>query len=144
MDEQKKQIADRVQKANNILVTVSNNPSVDQLAACIGLTIALNKLDKHATAVFSGNVPSTIEFLNPGETSSFLLIRAKPISCATRSKTALSESLLLRIKPVFLIRISILAKVTLMLMLCLRLVLRNKKISTRQSLRMAASCTTPR
>src|SRR5262249_55474563 len=37
-------------------------------AACIGLTLALNKLDKHATAVFSGSVPSTIEFLKPEET----------------------------------------------------------------------------
>ncbi len=66
--EQKQQIADRLKEANNILVTVSSNPSVDQLAACIGLTIALNKLGKHATAVFSGDVPSTIEFLQPEKT----------------------------------------------------------------------------
>ncbi len=64
----KKQIVDRLQTANSILVTVSNNPSVDQLAACIGLTLALNKLDKHATAVFSGAIPDTIEFLKPEET----------------------------------------------------------------------------
>lgn len=62
------QIADRLKEANNVLVTVSNNPSVDQLAACIGLTLLLNKLGKHATAVFSGNIPSTIEFLKPEET----------------------------------------------------------------------------
>lgn len=67
MDTQK-QVIDRLKQANNVLVTVSNNPSVDQLAACIGLSLALNKLDKHATAVFSGKVPSTIEFLEPGET----------------------------------------------------------------------------
>ncbi len=66
--DQKVAIADRLKQANNILVTVSNNPSVDQLAACIGLTLALNKMDKHATAVFSGNVPSTIEFLQPEKT----------------------------------------------------------------------------
>lgn len=58
----------RLTDANNVLVTVSNNPSVDQLAACIGLTIALNKKDKHATAVFSGAVPSTIDFLEPEKT----------------------------------------------------------------------------
>lgn len=68
MDNQKQQVVERLQQANNILVTVSNNPSVDQLAACIGLTVALNKMGKHATAVFSGNVPSTIEFLQPERT----------------------------------------------------------------------------
>ncbi|HUC90282.1 MAG TPA: hypothetical protein VMR45_05765 [Patescibacteria group bacterium] len=66
--DQQQALADRLKQANNILVTVSNNPSVDQLAACIGLTLALNKLNKHATAVFSGTVPSTIEFLQPDKT----------------------------------------------------------------------------
>lgn len=66
--DQKLQIAERIKQANNILVTVSNNPSVDQLAACIGLTLTLNKMGKHATAVFSGAVPSTIEFLQPEKT----------------------------------------------------------------------------
>ena len=68
MDNQKQQVIERLQQANNILVTVSNNPSVDQLSACIGLTLALNKSGKHATAVFSGNIPSTIEFLQPEQT----------------------------------------------------------------------------
>ena len=66
--DQKQEIAERIKKANNVLVTVSNNPSVDQLAACIGLTLAFNKLGKHATAVFSGAVPNTIEFLEPEKT----------------------------------------------------------------------------
>jgi hypothetical protein len=61
----KQQIVDRVKQAENILVTVSANPSVDQLAACIGLSLLLNKMGKSATAVFSGKVPSTIEFLQP-------------------------------------------------------------------------------
>src|SRR5580700_3980572 len=68
MDSQKQQIVDRLKQANNILVTVSNNPSVDQLSACIGMTLALNKMKKHATAVFSGAVPSIIEFLQPEKT----------------------------------------------------------------------------
>jgi hypothetical protein len=68
MDQQKQQIVEKLQAANNILVTVSNSPSVDQLAACIGLTLALNKLGKHATAVFSGQVPNTIDFLKPQDT----------------------------------------------------------------------------
>ncbi len=62
------ELADRLKSANNILVTVSRNPSVDQLAACLGLTILLNKMNKHSVAVFSGQVPSTIEFLKPAET----------------------------------------------------------------------------
>ena len=66
--DQKQQIAEKIKQVNNILVTVSTNPSVDQLAACIALALALNKLGKHATAVFSGDIPSTIEFLKPEET----------------------------------------------------------------------------
>lgn len=68
MDEHKQQVAQRIKEANNILVTVSANPSVDQLAACIGITLALNKMGKHGTAVFSGEVPSILEFLHPEET----------------------------------------------------------------------------
>jgi hypothetical protein len=68
MDDATAQLTDKLRTANNILVTVSRDPSVDQLAACLGLTLLLNKQGKHAAAVFSGNVPSTIEFLKPEET----------------------------------------------------------------------------
>lgn len=68
MDSAKSQLITKLQEANNILVTVSRNPSVDQLSACLGLTLMLNKMGKHAAAVFSGEVPSTIEFLAPEET----------------------------------------------------------------------------
>ncbi len=61
-------VATKLAQANNILVTVSNNPSVDQLSAAIGATLILNKLNKHATSVFSGQVPSTLEFLQPEKT----------------------------------------------------------------------------
>lgn len=64
----KKQIVDKIREAQNILITVSNDPSIDQLAAAIGLTLVVNKLGKHGTAVFSGKIPSTIEFLRPEET----------------------------------------------------------------------------
>lgn len=64
----KQQVVERIKQANNILVTVSNNPSVDQLAACIGMTLFLNKLNKHATAVYSGATPPAIEFLQPEKT----------------------------------------------------------------------------
>jgi nanoRNase/pAp phosphatase (c-di-AMP/oligoRNAs hydrolase) len=68
MDDAKKQLVDKLNSSNNILVTVSRNPSVDQLASCIGLTLLLNKQGKHAAAVFSGIVPSTLEFLQPEDT----------------------------------------------------------------------------
>lgn len=64
----RQQVAGQLVGANNVLVTVSNNPSVDQLAAAIGTTLVLNKMGKHATAVFSGEVPSTIGFLQPEKT----------------------------------------------------------------------------
>src|SRR6266404_2649722 len=64
----KQQIAERVKQASKFLVTVNANPTVDQLAACIGLTLLLNKMGKHATAVFSCRAPSTIEFLQPDKT----------------------------------------------------------------------------
>jgi hypothetical protein len=68
MDDAKQQLIDKLKSSNNILVTVSRNPSVDQLASCIGLTLLLNKQGKHAAAVFSGKVPSTLEFLQPDDT----------------------------------------------------------------------------
>ena len=64
----KQQVVERLKQAANVLVTVKSNPNVDELAAAIGLTLMLNKLDKHTTAVFSGEVPSTLEFLKPDET----------------------------------------------------------------------------
>jgi len=67
-NQQKQQVLEQVKSANHVLVTVSANPTVDELAASIGLTLALNKMDKHATTVFSGVVPSTIEFLQPEKT----------------------------------------------------------------------------
>ncbi|MBI3494544.1 hypothetical protein HY004_00980 [Candidatus Saccharibacteria bacterium] len=64
----KQQISERIKEVSNILVTVSKNPTVDELSAALGLTLLLNKLDKHATAVFSGGIPPAIEFLEPGKT----------------------------------------------------------------------------
>lgn len=65
---QKQQIIQSIKDVTNILVTVSADPSVDELSAALGLTIFLNKLGKHATAVFSGQVPPAISFLEPGAT----------------------------------------------------------------------------
>jgi hypothetical protein len=62
------EVIEHLKKANNVLVTVSKNPSVDQLSAAIAITLVLNKLNKHATAVYSGKTPSTLEFLQPEKT----------------------------------------------------------------------------
>ena len=64
----KQQIVEKIKSSTNILVTVSNDPSVDALSAALGLTVMLNKLGKHATAVFSGAVPPAITFLDPEKT----------------------------------------------------------------------------
>jgi nanoRNase/pAp phosphatase (c-di-AMP/oligoRNAs hydrolase) len=42
----KQQIVERIKQAENILVTVSADPSVDQLASCIGFRAAINKWAK--------------------------------------------------------------------------------------------------
>lgn len=59
------QVVETLRGANNVLITVKNSPSVDELTAAIALTLILNHMNKHATTVFSGQVPSTIEFLQP-------------------------------------------------------------------------------
>jgi hypothetical protein len=64
----KQQIVEKIKNSSNILVTVSANPSVDELSAALGLTLMLNKINKHATAVFSGAIPPAITFLDPEKT----------------------------------------------------------------------------
>ncbi|QQS21702.1 hypothetical protein IPM09_04260 [Candidatus Saccharibacteria bacterium] len=64
----KQQIVDKIKDSNNVLVTVNSNPTVDELSAALAITLLINKLDKHATAVFSGAIPPAIEFLEPAKT----------------------------------------------------------------------------
>jgi hypothetical protein len=65
MDPNAKQlIAEKLRSSSSVLVTVSNNPSVDQLASALGLSLMLNALGKHSTSVFSGEIPDTMQFLN--------------------------------------------------------------------------------
>lgn len=68
MDDSKKKLLAKLSESKNVLITVSKNPSVDQLAALMGLALALDKAKKHTAAVFSGRVPSTLEFLQPEDT----------------------------------------------------------------------------
>lgn len=57
-----------IAESKNILITVSRNPSIDELSAAIGLTLALDKMDKKATAIYSGRTPHAISFLDPDNT----------------------------------------------------------------------------
>ncbi|MDO4271587.1 MAG: hypothetical protein Q4C83_01215 [Candidatus Saccharibacteria bacterium] len=67
-DSPEKQLLAKIKSVTNILVTVSRNPSVDELVSALGLTIALNKMDKRSVAVFSGKIPPVINFLKPEKT----------------------------------------------------------------------------
>ena len=62
------QVAERIRSCDNVLVALSKDPSVDELSAALGLTFILDKMGKHATAIFSGAVPNAIEFLEPEKT----------------------------------------------------------------------------
>lgn len=64
----KQQIVEGIKSADTILVTVGQNPSVDELSAALGLTLFLNDIGKHATAVVSGDIPPAITFLKPEKT----------------------------------------------------------------------------
>lgn len=64
----RQQIVDSIKNSNTILVTVSTNPSVDELSAALGLTVLLNNLEKRATSVVSGAIPPAITFLDPHKT----------------------------------------------------------------------------
>lgn len=64
----KKDIIEKIKSSTNILITVSNDPSVDELSAALGLTLSLNKIEKSATAIFSGATPPAISFLEPEKT----------------------------------------------------------------------------
>lgn len=62
------QVATRINESDNVLVTLSKDPSVDELCAALGLTYLLDKAGKHVTAIFSGDIPNAIEFLEPEKT----------------------------------------------------------------------------
>ena len=65
---QKSKLIDKIKDANNILITVSRNPNIDQLTSALALALAINRLDKRAVAVFSGSMPKSLNFLNPQKT----------------------------------------------------------------------------
>ena len=64
----KQQVVDKLKNLAKILVTVSDDPSVDALAAAMALTLLLDKQEKYATAIYSGSTPPAIRFLEPEKT----------------------------------------------------------------------------
>ena len=64
----KQEVAEKLRSSSSVLVTVSKDPSVDQLASALGLSLMLTALGKHTTTVFSGEIPNTMEFLDPDKT----------------------------------------------------------------------------
>ena len=61
-------IATKIEESQNVLIALSSDPSVDEMAAAIGLSLYLDKLGKRATAIYSGSTPNALEFLKPEET----------------------------------------------------------------------------
>jgi len=64
----KQQVVEKIKESAKILVTVSNSPSVDALSAALALTLLLDKQEKYATSIFSGETPPAIAFLQPEKT----------------------------------------------------------------------------
>lgn len=64
----KQQVVEKIKESSKILVTVSDSPSVDALSAALALTLILDKQGKYATAIFSGETPPAIAFLEPQKT----------------------------------------------------------------------------
>ncbi len=62
------EVARKISESQNVLVALSSDPSVDEMAAAIGLSLFLDKLGKRATAIYSGSTPNALEFLKPEET----------------------------------------------------------------------------
>ena len=62
------EVAAKIRDAQNVLIALSSDPSVDEMAAAIGLSLYLDRLGKRATAIYSGATPNALEFLKPEET----------------------------------------------------------------------------
>ena len=68
IDSTMERAVESINEADSILVTLSKDPTVDEMAAAIGLTLMLDKIGKHATAIYSGKTPNALEFLDPKKT----------------------------------------------------------------------------
>lgn len=64
----KAQLVDKLNRVNNVLITVSSNPSIDQLTSALAIALMVNHLNKRGVAVFSGEMPQSLNFLQPEKT----------------------------------------------------------------------------
>ena len=62
-----KDVLSKIRDADSVLVALSNDPTVDEIAAAMGLSMALDEIGKHVTAIYSGKTPNVLEFLKPRE-----------------------------------------------------------------------------
>jgi nanoRNase/pAp phosphatase (c-di-AMP/oligoRNAs hydrolase) len=61
----KQQTVERLKSAQNVVVTVGRQPTVDEVAAAIGLARMLTKVGKQVSAIISTPVPKVLKFLKP-------------------------------------------------------------------------------
>ncbi|MBR2695374.1 hypothetical protein IKE86_00440 [Candidatus Saccharibacteria bacterium] len=62
-----KKVLEKIDEAESVLVALSNDPTVDEIAAAMGLSMALDNAGKHVTAIYSGKTPNVLQFLKPEE-----------------------------------------------------------------------------
>ena len=67
MKDKNDKLVSEIKKANNILIALNSNPTVDELTSAMGLTLMLNKNKRRAVSIFSGETPNVIKFLKPEE-----------------------------------------------------------------------------
>ena len=61
-------VAEKINSADNILVALSKDPSIDEISAALATTMILDSIGKHVTAIYSGTTPNILAFLKPEET----------------------------------------------------------------------------
>jgi hypothetical protein len=62
----KQQTSEAVRQAETILITSGQHPSIDQVAAVIGLAAILRKFGKKVSAVISDTVPQSVQLIESG------------------------------------------------------------------------------
>ena len=61
-------VSEKIKNVHNILIALSSDPSVDEIATAIALSLCLDRAGKRATAIYSGTTPNALQFLNPERT----------------------------------------------------------------------------
>ena len=59
------ELINKIRTAESILLTVGQNPSIDDLVAISGLSLGLKQANKQVQTLFSGQIPDKIRFLDP-------------------------------------------------------------------------------